>query len=57
MLGSRRVDSRQVASLGELFALSRLLVEKGMIIKGDLLEIAKVVDREMKRKRGGDKSV
>jgi len=57
MLGSRRVDSRQVASLGELLALSRLLVEKGTIIKGELSEMAKVVGREMKRKRSGHEFV
>jgi hypothetical protein len=32
-------------------------VEEGMSIRSELLEMAKVVDRGMKRKRGGDKFV
>jgi len=57
VVGSRRVDSRQVASFGEFLALSRLLVEKRMIIRDEVLEMAKVVGREMKRKRSRDKFV
>ena len=32
-------------------ALTRLLVEKGILTKGEFLEMVKVVDREMKRKK------
>ena len=32
-------------------ALTRLLVEKGIFTKEEFLEMVKVVDREMKRKR------
>jgi hypothetical protein len=32
-------------------ALTRLLMEKGIITKEELLEMVKVVDREMNRKR------
>jgi len=31
--------------------LTRLLVEKGILTKEEFLEMVKVVDREMKRKR------
>jgi hypothetical protein len=33
-------------------ALTRLLVEKGMFTKEEFLDKVKVVDQEMKRKRG-----
>jgi hypothetical protein len=52
------LDSKQVVSFEELLmsqvvqqeALTRLLVEKGIITKEELLEMVKVVDREMKIK-------
>ena len=33
-------------------ALTRLLVEKGIFTEEEFLEMLKVVDREMKRKKG-----
>ena len=55
------LDPKQVVSFEELLmsqvvqqeALTRLLVEKGIFTKEELLEMVKVVDREMKRKRNG----
>lgn len=52
------LDPKQVVSFEELLmsqvvqqeALTRLLVEKGIFTKEELLEMVKVVDREMKRK-------
>jgi hypothetical protein len=34
-------------------ALTRLLLDKGIFTKGELLDMVKVVDQEMKRKRKG----
>jgi hypothetical protein len=53
------LDSKQVVSFEELLmsqvvqqeALTRLLVEKGIFTKEELLEMVKVVDREMKREK------
>ncbi len=53
------LDPKQVVSFEELLmsqvvqqeALTRLLVEKGIFTKEEFLEMVKVVDREMKRKR------
>ena len=53
------LDPKQVVSFEELLmsqvvqqeALARLLVEKGIFTKEEFLEIVKVVDGEMKRKR------
>lgn len=53
------LDPKQIVSLEELLmsqvvqqeALTRLLVEKGIFSKEELLEMAKVVDREMRRER------
>ena len=53
------LDSKQVVSFEELLmtqvvqqeALTRLLIEKGIFTKEELLEMVKVVDREMRRKR------
>ncbi|MGA2464990.1 MAG: hypothetical protein ABSH06_11645 [Thermodesulfobacteriota bacterium] len=53
------LDPKQMVSFEELptsrvvqeEALTRLLVEKGVFTKEELLEMVKVVDREMKRKR------
>ena len=50
------LDSKQIVSFEELLmsqvvqqeALTRLLVEKGIITKEELLEMVKIVDREMK---------
>jgi hypothetical protein len=36
-------------------ALTRLLVEKGIFTKEEFLEMVRVVDREMKRKKKGAK--
>ena len=54
---STTLDSKQVVSFEELLmsqvvqqeALTRLLVEKGIITKEEFLEMVRVVDREMKR--------
>jgi hypothetical protein len=51
------LDPKQIASFEELLmsqvvqqeALTRLLVEKGVFIKEEFLQMVKVVDREMKR--------
>ena len=51
------LDPKQVVSFEELLmsqvvhteALTRLLVEKGVITKEEFMEMVKVVDREMKR--------
>ena len=53
------LDPKQLVSLEELLmsqvvsqdALIRLLIEKGIFTKEEFLEIVKVVDREMKRKK------
>jgi len=53
------LDPKQVVSFEELLmfqvvqqeALTRLLVEKRIFTKEELLEMVKVVDREMKRER------
>jgi hypothetical protein len=52
------LDSKQVVSFEELFmsqvvqqeALTRLLVEKGILTKVEFLEMVRVVDQERKRK-------
>jgi hypothetical protein len=54
-------DPKQVVSFEELLmsqvvqqeALTRLLVEKGVFTKEEFLEMVRVVDQEMKRKRNG----
>jgi len=56
-----RIEDKEVVSFEELLmsqvvqqeALTRLLFEKGIISKEELLEMAKVVDREMKRRGKG----
>ena len=53
------LNSKQIVSSEELLmsqvvqqeALTRLLVIKGLFTKEEFLEMVKVVDREMKRKR------
>jgi hypothetical protein len=53
------LKSKQIVSFEELLisqviqqeALTRLLVEKGIFTKQELLEMVKAVDREMNRKR------
>ena len=53
------LDIRQVVSFEELLmsqvvqqeALTRLLVERGIFTKDELLEMVKVVDQEMKRRK------
>jgi len=53
------LDPKQIVSFEELLmsqvvqqeALTRLLVEKWIITKEEFLEMVKVVDQEMKRKR------
>jgi hypothetical protein len=53
------LDHKQVVSFEELLmsqvvqqeALTRLLVEKGVFTKEEFLEMVKVVDREMKRRK------
>ncbi len=53
------LESKQIVSSQELLmsqvvqqeALTRLLVEKGVFTKEEFLEMVKVVDQEMKRKR------
>jgi hypothetical protein len=53
------LDPKQIISFEELLisqvvqqeALTRLLVEKGTFTKEEFLDIVKVVDQEMKRKR------
>ena len=53
------LDSKQIVSFEELLmsqviqqeSLTRLLVDKGMFTKEEFLEMVKVVDQEMKRKR------
>jgi hypothetical protein len=53
------LDPKQVVSSKELLlsqvvqqeALTRLLVERGIITKEEFLEMVKVVDQEMKRKK------
>ena len=55
------LDPKQVVSFEELLmsqmiqqeALARLLIEKGIFTKMEFLEMVKVVDREMKRKKKG----
>jgi len=57
------LDPKQIVSFEELLmsqvvqqeALTRLLVEKGIITKEELLGMVKVVDREMKRERKREK--
>ena len=52
------LDPKQIVSFEELImsqvvqqeALTRLLVEKGIFTKKELLEMVRVVDREMKKK-------
>jgi hypothetical protein len=54
------LDPKQLVSFEELLmsqviqqeALTRLLVEKGIFTKGELWGRVKVVNREMKRKKG-----
>jgi hypothetical protein len=56
------LDPKQIVSFEELLmsqvvqqeALTRLLVEKGIFTNKEFLEMVKVVDREMKRKQGGE---
>jgi hypothetical protein len=56
------LDPKQVVSLGELLlsqvvqqeALTRLLIEKGIFTKEKFMETVKVVDQEMKLRRGGN---
>jgi len=59
-------DQKQIVSFEELLmsqvvsqeALTRLLVEKGIFTKEEFLEMVKVVDQEMKKKRKtGDSGV
>jgi hypothetical protein len=59
------LDPKQIVSFEELLmsqvvqqeALTRLLVEKGVFTKEEFLEMVKVVDREIKRRRPeGDES-
>jgi hypothetical protein len=53
------LDPKQVVSFEELLmsqvvqqeALTRLLVEKGIFSKEEFMEMVKVVDQEMKRKK------
>ena len=55
------LDSKQVVSFEELLmsqvvqqeALTRLLIEKGIFTKEEFLEMARVVNSEMKGRRGG----
>jgi len=55
----KELDPKQIVSFEELLmsqvvqqeALTRLLIEKGIFTKEEFLEMVKVVDREMKRKR------
>jgi hypothetical protein len=55
------LDPNQIVSFEELLisqvvqqeALSRLLVEKGIFTKEEFLEMVRVVDRKMKKKREG----
>jgi uncharacterized protein YqgQ len=57
------LDPKQIVSFEELLmsqvvqqeALTRLLVEKGILTKEEFLEMVKVVDREMKSKPRGIK--
>lgn len=57
------LDPKQVVSFEELLmsqvvqqeALTRLLVKKGIFSKEELLEMVKVVDREIKRKERSSK--
>jgi hypothetical protein len=57
------VDPKQIVSFEELLmsqvvqqeALTRLLVEKGIFTKEEVLEMVKVVNQEMKGKRKGIK--
>jgi uncharacterized protein YqgQ len=57
---AEQLDPSEIVDLRELLmsqviqqeALTRLLVEKGIFTKEEFLEMVKVVDREMKRKRG-----
>ena len=54
-----KLDPKQIVSFEELLmsqvvqqeALTRLLIEKGVFTKEEFLEMARVVDREMRRKR------
>ena len=54
------LDPKQIVSFGELLipqvvqqeALTRLLVEKGIFTEGELLEMVKVVNLEMKKQKG-----
>jgi hypothetical protein len=55
------LDSKQIVSFEELLmsqvvqqeALTRLLVERGIFTKVEFLEMVKVVEWEMREKRGG----
>jgi hypothetical protein len=55
------LDPKQVVSLEELLmsqvvqqeAFTRLLVEKGIFTKDEFLEMVRVVDKEMERKKKG----
>ena len=55
------LDPKQIVSFEELLmsqvvqqeALTRLLVEKGILTKEDFLDMVRVVDQEMKGKKGG----
>lgn len=44
-------EERLMSQVVQQEALTRLLVEKGIFSKGEFLEMVKVVDREMKRKK------
>ena len=54
------LDPKQLVSFEELLmsqmiqqeALTRLLIEKGIFNKQEFLEMVKVVDQEIKKKRG-----
>jgi uncharacterized protein YqgQ len=56
------LDPKQIVSFKELLmsqavqqeALTRLLVEKGIFTKEEFLEMARVVDRGMERKKGAE---
>jgi len=55
------LDPKQVISFEELLmsqvvqqeSLTRLLIEKGILTKEDFLDMVRVVDQEMKGKKGG----
>jgi uncharacterized protein YqgQ len=59
------LDPKQVVSYEELLmsqvvqqeALTRLLIEKGIFTREEFLEMVKVIDREMKRRKVESKGV